>query len=614
MKLSELPVFLDLVRLPLPVLVKRILNRFVKGGHAEISYSAPELLSWNTKIGEAPFPRLDEGEKNNILLNHYMGDELNHLGSGWTSLRNNVSPSGFENWRYGSFPRTDLTESSIDWNRDQRTGYQFPVNQSSFEALKEAFVTEGVDVKFSWEFARMQHLPQLALAYHRSPKMQAEILSTVNRHIQSFAEQCEPGKGIHWSSPMEAAVRVTNILISYHWLREELAEVESQVLELAYNHYAYIAGHLEHKDGFGTNHYLSNLMGLIVVGYFVENAEIKDKAAWAWPEMERELQKQFFSDGFNFEYSTYYHRLSSEIALLSLSFALKQSFKVSAETKKIVAKAISSIEALMKPDGELPKFGDIDSGRILILNPDGEIRDGEFYPNFESCGFVTKLKKSGTLYNWFYKDALKEIGSVPINSLVPKASLNRTKRGLSHSAEWVLKYPVVNLGDIEHHYWPKAGLVVFKSDEFYLAVNLMANPNGHRYRGHSHNDKGSFELHVHGEQYVSDPGVLSYTASVDMRNRYRSTQAHPVPYTGVEQNRYLDGFLGLFHSRLDAEARVIKMSDHSLDCEIFYRGVKIYRRFEIKENKLIVSDWCNQPFTINKNNEVPLAAGYGKLQ
>lgn len=614
LKLSELPVFLDLVKLPFPVLVKRLRKRFAKGGDANVVYDVPSSLKWGASIAEISLPRFTTLEKTKVILNHYLNDDLNFLGSGWTNLKNEAKPTGFAGYLYGSFPRVELSPKSIDWNRDQRTGFQFEINGSAGQALKQAFDTEGVDVKFSWEFARMQHLPQLALAYYQFPEKQNEILSKFREHIQTFSEQCQPGKGIHWTSPMEAAIRLTNILLGFHWLKAQLSDLEEQMLELAYHHYTYISNHLEHKDGFGTNHYLSNLMGLVVAGYYLEDEAVKSKAAWAWEELEKELQKQFFTDGFNFEYSTYYHRLSTEIALVSLNFALKQSLKVSPSTKKIVSKAITSIRDLMKPDGELPKFGDIDSGRIIILNPDGQMVDGEFIPNFESCGFIAKLKKTDSLYNWFYKDVIREIGTATMNTLQPKAALNRTKRGLSHSAVWVIDFATISLGDVEQQFWPKAGLVVFKSDEFYLAVNLMTNPKGHRYRGHSHNDKGSFDLQVHGQQYVADPGVLSYTASVELRNKYRCTQAHPVPYTGDEQNRYLQGFLGLFHSCMDAEARVIKMTNHSLDCEIFYRDVKVYRRFEIKEDRLIVSDWCNKPFTVNKNTDIPLTAGYGRLQ
>lgn len=613
LKLSELPIYWDLVKLPVPILVKRLKKRFAQDDDTTVAYDVPSSLRFNSSVHKPELPVFTITEKSKVLLKHYLKDELNALGSGWTSLKNEDMPSGFQRFTYGVFPRKELSPQAIDWNRDQRTGYQFEINGSASRALKKAFTTKGVDVKFSWEFARMQHLPQLALAFYQFPEWQVEVRAKFEEHIQNFAEQCQPGKGIHWTSPMEAAIRLTNVLVAFYWLKAAMKDFEKQVLELAYHHYTYIVNHLEHKDGFGTNHYLSNLMGLVVAGYYLDHEDVKLKSTWAWEEMQRELQKQFFSDGFNFEYSTYYHRLSTEIALLSLNFAVKQSFAISPTTKRIVAKAISSTKDLMKPDGELPKFGDIDSGRIVVLNPDGVMKDGEFIPNFEHCGFIARLKKPGSLYNWFYQDALKTLGSESTNSLQPKTVVNRTKMTLKHTSEWVLNFPTISLGDIKHHFWPNTGLVVFRSDEFYLAVNLMTNPKGHRYRGHSHNDKGSFELQVHGTSYISDPGVLSYTASVELRNQYRFTQAHPVLYTGEEQNRYLEGFLGLFHSCLDTRARVIKMSDHSLECEIFYRRVKVYRRFEIKEDRLIVSDWCNRPFTINKNNAIPLTAGYGKL-
>lgn len=612
MKLTELPIYWDLLRLPLPVAIKRIRQRIGGGTKVETSYQLPPDLEWSGNslgIPESKFKK----EKWNRLLDHYCNDEINLLGSGWTSLKNAAQPRGFQGYKFGSFPRPELGENTIDWNRDQRTGFQYDINGNAGEQLKKAFATEGVDVKFCWEFARMHHLPQLALAYHNLPDRKEEILQTVERHISTFNEQCMPGAGIHWTSPMEVAVRLTNILLAFDLLRDELEDLKDEVLEIAYGHYACVSTHLEHKDGFGTNHYLSNLMGLVVTGYYLKNSEIQKKSGWAWAEMEKELKKQFFTDGFNFEYSTYYHRLSTEIALVSLKYAKMQSFEISKETLKIISNALLSMEVLMKDNHELPKFGDIDSGRILDLNPEGEIITGDFVPRAESCDFVLDLKHPGSVYHYFYKDVLKLMGQASVNSLLAKSEVNRTKRTLSHSQEWKIKFPEIDTDKIQHYYWPKAGLVLYKSDDFYLAVNLMANKNGHRYRGHLHNDKGAFELRVNGQDYVMDPGVMSYTASVELRNQYRQTAAHPVPFTGVEQNRYLPGFLGLFHSRLDVHARPTRMSDHSMECEVFYSDVKVLRRFEIKSDRVVVWDWCNKPFTVNKNNEIPLTAGYGKL-
>lgn len=611
MKLSELPIYWDLLRLPLPVVIKRIRKRLNKGKGEETSYQKPSGLKWADDS-----PNFAEGKLNpkkwNSLLIRYANDELNLLGSGWTSLKNPSQPNGFLGKQFGSFPRAEIAENTIDWNRDQRTGFQYSINGNANEELNKAFSTDGVDVKFCWEFARMHHLPQLALAFHHFPERKVEILQTFERHLSTFDEQCQPGMGIHWTSPMEVAVRLTNILIGFSSIKDELPHLEEMALEMAYAHFIFISTHLEHKDGYGTNHYLSNLMGMVVAGFFLEDAEIKEKGKWAWAEMEKELQKQFFSDGFNFEYSTYYHRLSTEIALVSLKYAKKQGFSVEEKTLKIIGQALHSMVVLMKQNLELPKFGDIDSGRILDLNPEGEFLEGEFIPRAESCRFVLDLKQQGSVYNSFYKDIIKLLEHKPVSSLMVKSGLNRTKRSLSHSQEWKIKFPKNDTDKVSHYYWPEAGLVLYKSDEFYLSINLMANKKGHRYRGHLHNDKGSFELQVHGKDYVLDPGVISYTSSVETRNSYRKTAAHPIPYTGVEQNRYLPGFLGLFHSRLDVQTKVTHISDHSMECEVFYRGIKVLRRFEIKDDGVMVLDSCTKPFTVNKNKEIPLTAGYGK--
>lgn len=590
---------------------KRIGERTGVGRETEISYELPAGIKLVKRSSLKDLGAPNEPQKLEKIIDHYCADELNYLGSGWISLRKWVRPPGFLEWEYGDFSESE--NDVIDWNRDQRTGFKYAPAGKPGDELKKAFATPGVDVKFCWEFARMHHLPQLALAYSHFVERQQDILKTVEKHIESFTEQCRPGQGIHYTSPMEVSIRLLNILVAYDALNSQLHHLEARVLKMAYAHFKFISCHLEDKDGFGTNHYLSNLMGLVVAGYFLKSDEVAQTSKWAWGEMEKELQKQFSKDGFNFEYSTYYHRLSTEIAIVTARYAKLQGFEINVAISKILDKAIHTLELLMKGNSELPKFGDIDSGRILDLDPEGSYENGEFFTKPEGCRFITDLSRKGTTYYHFYSTILTISKESLLKQSLNKSTSSRTVRSLSYSQSWEITFPEISTEKIEYYHWPKSGLVLYKSKDFYLAINLLSSADGHRYRGHSHNDKGAFELRVHGKDYVMDPGVLSYTATTEIRNKYRQTAAHPIPYTGIEQNRYLEGFLGLFHSRLDVKTKIIKMNHNSLECEITYRGVKTVRRFEIKDTRLVILDWCNRPFTVNKNNEVPLTAGYGKL-
>lgn len=68
------------------------------------------------------------------------------------------------------------------------------------------------------------------------------------------------------------------------------------------------------REGMGSNHYLSNVAGLLFVASYLQSNEVNDN--WWWLSVQEflfETEKQFFSEGSNFEGSTSYHRLSGEL-------------------------------------------------------------------------------------------------------------------------------------------------------------------------------------------------------------------------------------------------------------------------------------------------------------
>jgi len=68
---------------------------------------------------------------------------------------------------------------------------------------------------------------------------------------------------------------------------------------------------------------------------------------------------------------------------------------------------------------------------------------------------------------------------------------------------------------------------------------FFAIPNGIFGKGsHTHNDKLSFVLRVHGQEVFCDSGTGCYTRDLAVRNRFRGTAAHnTLLIDGTEQNR-----------------------------------------------------------------------------
>jgi hypothetical protein len=541
-----------------------------------------------------------DNEKWSFLLHRYLHDELNYLGTGWVSLNPSETEKNVHRYAIGS-------ESIPIWNLEHRNNFDFNPKGSPPAEMSKAFQAQGIDVKWCWEFARLQHLPQLALASRLLPVRANDSLNKIRHHLASFVDQNPVGKGINWSSPMEAAIRLVNILLTFDIARDKLSDLEDLVTGYASDHWYFLYSNLEDKDGYGTNHYLANLMGLMVGGYYLKSSKIESAANWVFSEFEKELSKQFFEDGVNFEYSTYYHRLSTEISLITLHAASKMGYDISQRTLNTISKAVNNLSLLAKSDGHLPLFGDNDSGRIIELDP---ILDASFEPDRENSIFIYGRPHSSFLDQKFLKPILDQLPRPSETNLNSFRFSNLPT--LRYYESWRIEYDPITINELRRHDFPNGGLHVFKSNDFYLAVNLMCNPRGHRYHGHMHNDKGAFELRVHNKNLVQDPGIYSYTANVVNRNRYRATRVHPVPDTGIEQNRFLQGPLGLFHMKLEVQCKLLELWEKGLTVQIEYRGVQHVRKFEIFSDHLSVEDWCNKSFTVNKKPDVPIAPGYGK--
>jgi hypothetical protein len=164
---------------------------------------------------------------------------------------------------------------------------------------------------------------------------------------------------------------------------------------------------------------------------------------------------------------------------------------------------------------------------------------------------------------------------------------------------------LVNLQRID---FPEFGIFLFRSDTLYLLVNAAKNgQNGTN--GHSHNDKLSYELFIDGVPICEDPGTYVYTPFPELRNKYRSVNAHNVIHANCEQN----DFLSLFSMKNQSNCTLLSISGHSICLSVEYQGIIHRRGFNIENYAIIVTDDCNRPFEYT-SDICPVTTGYGKLK
>ncbi len=596
-------VWRDLFALPPAVLVKRVKKRLLKkqGNPFSVTTEIDPFFECS-KISLAV---VDKSKTEEFVVKNYLDDKADFLGSGWVE--------------------------HTDWQKDEKSGFRWDEKLPSSEQLTLGLNVKNADVKLPWEFARMHQLLKVSLY--------TDVKRAENYTIKTFNDFCEKspvGFGVNWMNAMEASIRVVNVLVA----TDVLKIADKTLLRNIQEHLVFILNHLEKKEGLANNHYLANLTGLLFgLVYFPKWEGLQKQRNFVVKEFCHEIEKQFYTDGGNFEGSTYYHALSTEIAVLGLACLLRlYENEAVAKTKNQIYKAVAFLKDIAKPNLELPQYGDNDSGRILPLSLKGvwltpteaenKYKHLAGYANGkteEIAFFENVLDVSGVIA---FGDALFGKGdfSSPegkfikqfcgsLTAIEKPAKFNKELKDpgvvLPVIKEWSVDFQEIDLDKIQANYFPNFGIVVLKSDEFYLSVSLLKRRKAHRYRGHFHNDQLSIDLWVKGEQLLADPGNVTYTGDLDLRNNLRSARAHNAPYIFEEPNRFMPGILGLFHNMDETNTELYQLNNRKIRAALFFKNEKIVREISISKNHIHIHDSASKPFVVNTKNDV-ISDGYGK--
>ncbi|RME57492.1 hypothetical protein D6779_08585 [Candidatus Parcubacteria bacterium] len=425
----------------------------------------------------------------------------------------------------------------IDWHTDFKTGHRWEPTAFYLD-LAPAPYPGGYDIKVPWELSRCQHFAWLGQAYW---------FTSDEKYAREFAAQVAdwiahnpPRQGVNWVCTMDVAIRAVNWLWGYAFFQDSPSlsdDFRLDFLKSLLIHGRHIVANLEYSETLTSNHYLSNIVGLVYLGILLP--EFKEAEKWrsfGLQELEKEMLKQVYPDGVDFEASTAYHRLVTEMFLSATLLARLNGHTFSPAYMARLERMLEFILHLTKPDGTVPLFGDNDNGRLHRLkvwdDPPREWRDFRYLlavaaPLFNRPDFARAAGDQWAEAVWFWGTTVHD-WRVQADAAPPE---------LPHSAVF-----------------PQAGIYILRHNDFYLAVD--AGPNGQNDNGgHAHNDVLSFELSAFGRDWIVDPGTYVYTADYAARNRFRATAAHnTVMVDGQEQNRFDERLL--FRMQADARPRV----------------------------------------------------------
>lgn len=646
--MSNIIHYINFFKLPPKVLFKRLKRRFLSE-KSIFKLTSADGLTLNSLVDVKDINSNIPKKQADYFVKKYIAHEFNLLGSGWVLLNYNTIAFGVEGYMHKqnkTAPDLGIENyNPIDWQKDFKSGFRWDETLSHDKQYGLSSGKLGADIKVPWELGRLQHLPRMAVIALQYDNHRQSIIQEFKNQLVDFMKSNRVGYGVNWTSSMDIGIRVSNILLAYDILKQIDTEgllgnvFETELIQYIYHHAEFINQHLEDKDGLANNHYLYNLGGLLFVSSYLKGGYSID--AWkkfSVAELEQELYKQFFSDGGNFEGSTAYHNLGTELYVWCTALLLNSGEKVSAKWQNYLSKMCAFSKSMLKSNNEVPQFGDNDSGRFFNITPKGSFisnsdakkkyknlanysNPDDLYwdENYLEGQKVIDLSEGlfGANNTSLEASVIKSIAKIPLdkkevnNSIAP---INTPIPKLKFQQEKEFTFDINLMDGLELIQYPDFGLYIFKSKSLYLAVSAISNPKMNHTWGHVHNDKLSFELQVDGKDIVVDAGTYLYTAIPSIRNQFRSVEGHSVPYIeGEEQNRWLDKSIGLFYMLKETKCKVLVATNNELAIELRYRNRRFIRHIVIEENKVLIKDYGNTAFESHFNTFNLYSNGYGQI-
>lgn len=479
----------------------------------------PEIsdeISLIKRIKHGPYPAFFiNDQKKDWMANQFRvlcpGEDQNVMKAANLACQHVFNLLGSESYELGE---------TIDWHIDFKSRHCW--NEKTFyRDLKPAQYPGGYDIKVPWELSRCQHFAWLGQAYWLSGDETYAIEFCAQ--VENWTTSNRPQLGVNWVCTMDVGIRAVNWLWGYAYFRNS-PSLSNEFHMLFYRslleHGRHIMHNLEYSESLTSNHYLSNLVGLIYMGFLLpEFKEAKKWREFGLKELESEMFKQVYPDGINFEASTNYHRLATELFLSATILAQLHGKQFSDEYIERLERMVDVLGSLIKPDGTTPIIGDQDNGRLHRLKVwENPILEWTDFRQLFFTGKVWSQKSVGIQVDFSnLTEAFWLMGPEAIHKFEIKQQSAR---------------PMSN-GSV---FYPDGGWAVMRDHDNYLMIDV-GQVGQNDIGGHSHNDSLSIEVFSDGQSWIIDPGTFIYTYDYLARHTFRQTKAHNTIYIpGMEQS------------------------------------------------------------------------------
>ena len=412
---------------------------------------------------------------------------------------------------------TDLSFGDpIDWHFEPVSGKQIPLEHWS----KLDYLDAGVagDKKITWELNRHQYFMKLGQAYVLTGD--PRYANAFVNHVESWMDANPPKLGINWASSLEVSFRSISWLWALYFFRGAVpAGTSKRALKFLYLNARHLESYL--STYFSPNtHLTGEALGLFYLGTLLPEFN----EAKRWQDLGREILIEQIPvhvkpDGVYFEQSSYYHRYTTDFYIHLLILSRANGITLPKTVEKTLASLLDHLMHITRPDGTTSFFGDDDGGRLAMLDARAP---NDFRP---SLATGAALFGRGD-YKFVAGEAAEEL-----LWLLGVEGLRKYDSIAAHEpAELSKAFPDGGYFVMRDGWTDKSNYLLFD-----------CGPHGALNCGHAHADALSFELAANGRTVLVDPGTYTYTGSKELRDWFRSSQAHNTVTLDGESSSIPDG-------------------------------------------------------------------------
>lgn len=494
-----------------------------------------------------------------------------------------VVPTNFKSFEYTNPKYHQLLVSYLLSNTDDDINYSKKIfgretddlvtskdifSENDFQSHNKfipAYFNKG-DVKVPYEASRLQFLQKL------------DILSILNKE-KNMHENVDVNKFplIYWNSPMDVAIRNINLIFHRNFLENNnldakiLGNNKDLIDTFISQHYQYITENLEDDGNVVGNHYLIELCSIILTLATYKFDGYEDDTTYYLNELNKELNRQFYQDGTNFEGSSHYSAFVTE-ALIIFKLSLYE-IEPDSSLIELIEKLVFSNRRLLNllmVNGELSQIGDNDSGRLFY-----------FYHDEDD---PLKMDWLINLIDHFFNFEKKNSIEVPNLKNDPIDLTNFSK----------VDHPLIKIfqNDFNLYTFPDFGIFIWRNNDGseYFSVRCgQIGQNG--VGGHAHYDQLSIECFTEGKWIARDPGTGTYTDDIKTRNEFRSMKFHWGPNADIKFPK--ESEFDCFKLNYMEDGKLLFLDKNNFLGSAVFNGNKIYRKIVIENGNILISDFSS---------------------